>query len=104
MVSSLTMSQELGATVIVVNMPLRQDNLELMPPGFYELFKRTLKAECKNSGVSFLDLANNFSPDDFEDGVHLNAHGGWKLINYLIPVICDAMQKEKPKIKEPFTK
>lgn len=71
--------------VMLANMPLTADNLRLMPPGFYEEYRRTVKAIAASYNVQLLDLQGDRRYTDvcFYDTVHLNGQGGEQLLQTL---------------------
>lgn len=80
--------RERNIRLIVVNMPLPQQNLALLPIGLYREFRNTLKQTVADAQCSFIDLSQGqFEESDFIDEVHLGAAGGIKLIRYLAPAI-----------------
>jgi hypothetical protein len=62
--------------LIVVNMPLTHENLSLLPDGFYDDFKRVVKASISGNAV-YVDLNEKLSwPKSlYSDSVHLNDQG-----------------------------
>lgn len=66
-----------GIRVVLVNMPLTADNLELMPDGLYDRYKKTLQALVKRHSCELLDLQRRMAlnNDLFYDTVHLNSRG-----------------------------
>ncbi|MBX9696160.1 MAG: hypothetical protein K2Z81_27475, partial [Cyanobacteria bacterium] len=74
-----------GATLQVVNMPVRRCNNELLPPGLYARYLRDLAAAGKRAGFKFVDLCqfDAYEQTDFRDSVHLNGYGGIKFANRL---------------------
>jgi hypothetical protein len=70
-------------------MPLTQDNLALLPPGFYDNFCSLIENTAKEHNVSFIDLAhsNQFNKSDFWDTSHLDQDGGKKVISAIMPAL-----------------
>jgi hypothetical protein len=76
----LAYNSSLGIETIIVNMPLTESNMKLMPKGSYDKYKAMLVA-LKNRGVSVLDLNDSsFDLSCFRDTVHMNGRGGAKLL------------------------
>ncbi|HEY9718816.1 MAG TPA: DUF1574 family protein, partial [Trichormus sp.] len=79
---------------IVVNAPLTQQNIKLLPPGLYAQYCERLRDIVSDKHASCLDLSNStgYTMKDFSDGVHLNAFGARKLVNQLLPEMAQAVQ------------
>jgi hypothetical protein len=69
--------------LILVNMPISQANLRLLPKGGYIQYLQTLKEFAMLHNVAFSELNNfeRYSQPDFHDSVHLNAFGGQKFFD-----------------------
>ena len=78
-----------GIKVLVVGMPLTEENRLLLSSGFWQGFRGRLAEECQRSGAQYLDLsaAPDFSSGDFCDTVHLNADGGTRLAAHISQAI-----------------
>ncbi len=73
-----------GIQVLLVNMPLTQANLDLMPPGLYDKYLHSVKAIASENSVPLLDLsADKFDKRCFYDTVHLNEIGAKALLERL---------------------
>lgn len=83
----LRIAKERGIFVILVNMPLREDNLQAMDPGFYSLYQKDMRSIAIKYGDGYINMmdAGNFSSSDFIDQVHLNGRGACKFIDLLAP-------------------
>lgn len=81
----LKFCHERGTAVYLVNMPLTQDNVGLMPPGFYDNYKRRIASLAQNFGAVVVDMHDpaTFSKDLFADSVHMNGAGGVKFFQVL---------------------
>lgn len=79
----LKFAQERGVKVILVNMPLRRDNLTAMIPNFLELYKSDIANHAAKYGARVVDLLDGetFPDSDFCDTVHLTGHGAVKFVN-----------------------
>lgn len=69
----LALCQERKVNLMVVNMPLSQDNITVLPKGFYQQYLARAEQLCNQYGVEFVDLnqgqwTNN---SNFVDSVHL---------------------------------
>jgi hypothetical protein len=66
-----------GIKLVVVNMPLTQANLNLLPIGFYNEFKTTVSSLVIGKAV-FIDMDNKakWPINYYSDSVHLNDKGG----------------------------
>jgi len=69
--------------VLVVNMPLTQANIKLMPTGYYEKYLAVTASACTEYGANWLDLnrRGGFPADDFRDTAHMNSAGGKRLLD-----------------------
>lgn len=74
----LSRAKQAGVSVILVNMPLTEDNLSIMPANFYTSYleKVTTLAERYQARVLDLNKAQLFPRSYFADSVHLNMRGG----------------------------
>lgn len=80
--AALREARERGAKVLVVNMPLTQSNLRLLPPGVYQRYLKAVQESAQLYDARFLDLndGKSFAPADFCDPVHLNGNGARKFM------------------------
>lgn len=69
--------------VLVVGMPTRPENRNLLPPIFWSNYRATLQGLCESNSAYFVDISgcNDFEKSDFVDTVHMNASGGAKLLD-----------------------
>jgi hypothetical protein len=69
----LRYTRERDIQLLVVNMPLSQDNMKIMPDRFYQSYLKRTAALCLKHGVEFSDLNNGKWRDNqnFVDSVHL---------------------------------
>lgn len=69
--------QQNHVSFYLINMPITQNNMKLMPPGFYSTYLADLQQVCSESRAIFIDLndANHFPQALFSDSVHLNGMG-----------------------------
>ncbi len=95
-----------GVRVLVVGMPLTQQNREILPGDFWQEFRGRILLSCGSAGADWLDLSDSpdFSVDDFVDTVHLNADGGVKLAKEIAarisasPELAAALYKRLPAV------
>jgi hypothetical protein len=86
--SLLHEAQTENLRVLVVNMPLRKDNLALLPSGVYEKYRTAVSSISTEEHQTFLDLNDDrFMNNDFWDPVHLNGYGGVKFMDYVVDTI-----------------
>ena len=78
----LTSAKQRNVQVILVNMPLRQDNLKAMMPGFYDLYRKDLQTTARQYGAHYVDMfdAQRYKFEDFTDTVHLTSRACGKFI------------------------
>jgi hypothetical protein len=83
---TLSLTNEDGTRVLIVNMPLTAANMALMPPGYYQKYMDTLHATCARYQCSTLDLNDDktFALSDFRDTAHMNSAGGKKLLDAIV--------------------
>lgn len=87
----LDLSRDRGMRVLLIDMPMTEPYLRLLPDGFESLYHRRLDQVCRSRGALMLRASDvNFSDGDFADGVHLNATGGKKLVSKLVQVMASA--------------
>lgn len=79
--------------VVLVNMPLTQDNIKLMPGSFYSDYLASVKNLSAESGAVLLDLNRSelFPQKYFSDSVHLNRRGG----AHFMTVLADALKADE---------
>ncbi len=85
----LRFAQEKGVNVILVNMPLREDNLTAMMPNYYELYKSDVAKHAAKYHARVVDLFDSkaFTDSDFIDTVHLTGHAAIKLVDKLADAV-----------------
>ena len=81
----LQQQKDLGVKVVLVNMPLTQKNMNLLPAGLYDKYLFTVKQSAANYGAIVVDFNHDphFSVSDFFDAVHLNGLGSEKLLKLI---------------------
>jgi hypothetical protein len=74
----LKLTKDRGIKVVLVNMPITNENLKLLPPGVYDNYLNQVKHAATTSSASFIDLNKQgiFPAAEFADTVHLNGRGG----------------------------
>lgn len=77
----LRLNQEAGTRVVLLNMPLTNENMALMPKGVYDYYLSEIKRVADAYHADLFDFNNGvfFSRKEFADTVHLNGLGGEKL-------------------------
>lgn len=80
-----------GVGVTIVNMPITEDNMNLMVPKFYKGYLNDVKEIARSRGAEFIDFNKPelFSTAHFKDTVHLNGYGGKRFVELL----CRAMKQ-----------
>ncbi len=75
--------------LVLVQMPITQENVQILKPALYDKYKADLARVCANNKISLLDLCkfDQYSKDDYRDTVHLNGFGGKKFVNNLVAAI-----------------
>lgn len=75
--------------VVIVNIPVSEENHTLMPPGMYEKFKERVSQLAAKHSIEFVDPSDQMklSKTDFYDSVHMNASGGRKLLDQFAAAI-----------------
>lgn len=68
--------------VVVINMPLTENNMMLMPRGMYQKYFDAMNIRAHQDELVFADLndRNKFQLSDFQDTAHMNGVGGAKLM------------------------
>jgi hypothetical protein len=71
--------------LVVVNMPIRKCNLDLLDPGIHSKYIADVSRVSTEYGALFLDLCkvDEYSKRDYRDSVHLNGFGGRKFLDRL---------------------
>jgi len=74
----LKLADNQGIKVILVNMPLTKENVDLMPPNFYDNYMKIVERLAVTNKAQFLDLNDHqlFPKKYFGDTAHLNVPGG----------------------------
>jgi hypothetical protein len=75
--------------VLIVNMPLTEQNLALMPEGYYNRYLAMLERTAREKCCPFLNLndRSTFTRADFYDTSHMNSAGGKKLLDQIAGAI-----------------
>ncbi len=83
--------------LIVVNMPLTERNLKILPADFRALYEKTIAGICNparaDNNLTYVNLRNDkrFVLNDFRDTAHMRSTGGKKLADLLAPVVIDKL-------------
>ena|GEM_PF-628573 len=82
--------------LIVVNMPLSERNLAVLPADFRAEYEKSVADICReaqrdNDNFAYVDLRNDkrFELSDFRDTVHMRSTGGKKLADLLAPLVIE---------------
>jgi hypothetical protein len=88
----LQYAQDQGIKVVVVKMPLRADNFQMMVPNFYHLYETDVATIARRHGADLVDGAEvaSFNDADFTDTVHLTGTGASKLVEGIAPYVSQA--------------
>lgn len=80
-----------GIEVVLVNMPVTEDNLKLMAPASYDAYKNNVTAIAEKYQGRFIDLQDSkkFDVSLFCDSAHMTGLGGVKFFNELAGKITD---------------
>jgi hypothetical protein len=84
--------------LVIVNMPLTERNLSVLPQDFRNKYEETIKSICgthQDSNLTFIDLRQDgrFLPGDFRDTVHMRSTGGKKLADMIAPIVVAKMAR-----------
>lgn len=81
----MTTARERDVQMVLVAMPITDLNRNLLEPGTWQSYRRTLKVLAQSKGATFIDMgdAREFSLTDFMDTVHLHSGGGMKMLDKL---------------------
>ena len=80
----LALGQKRGIQIVLVNMPLTQENIELMPEGLYKRYLTSIADLAIQYQCQLIDLQKDgYRDSDFYDTVHLNAQGGRRFVSHL---------------------
>ncbi|MDX2108425.1 MAG: hypothetical protein SFY67_18675 [Candidatus Melainabacteria bacterium] len=86
----LTYCNEQNIKVVVVGMPNMWPNREILPKEFWTTFKAYVGETCNKYGAVFVDHLDDdklFVTNDYIDCVHMNQHGGKKLLTSVADTI-----------------
>lgn len=86
----LTYCNEQNIKVVVVGMPNMWPNREILPKDFWTTFKAYVGETCNKYGAVFVDHLDDdklFVTNDYIDCVHMNQHGGKKLLTSVADTI-----------------
>ena len=87
----LELANERHIRVLLVNMPLTQDNLKLIPAGKYQTYLDAVKKAAAAHDAAFVDYndGKTFSREFFNDPVHLNGYGSQRFFR----LVADELKK-----------
>ena len=77
--------------VVFVNMPLTEDNIKLMPPGAYDMYKKDVTSLATKYQKQFIDLQDSKTYDKslYCDTAHMTGKGGLKFFSQLADKLTD---------------
>ena len=77
----LDLTKQRHIPLVLMNMPLTDLNMQLMPAGLYDRYLQAVRQLASSHNVPLIDLQNDdhYPEELFYDTVHLNAKGGVKL-------------------------
>ena len=83
--------EQRGIEVVLVNMPLTADNLKLLTPGAYALYKQKVCALSEKYHGRFIDMQDTkrFDKSLYCDTAHMNGAGGVKFFETLAERLTD---------------
>ena len=89
----LNVCRQRGIKVVLVNMPLSSTNRSLLPPGFYDSYRKSVAGIAAGPSVTFVDLGDSqdFQDIDFWDTASLNFLGGRKLLTDTLKPVEDQL-------------
>lgn len=92
--------KENNISLVLVNMPLTNDNMKLLKPEYYDFYLDRMHSFSKGNDAEFIDMNGHsaFVKADFHDGVHMNARGGIKFVKLLTHELAN-----NPKINNALT-
>lgn len=92
----LRFTTEQHISVVLVNMPLTQDNLKLLPAGAYDGYLNSVQALATKYGAQMLDFDKPglFASTEFADTVHLNGLGGKRFFEMISEQLAPNVQKQ----------
>lgn len=85
----ISLCKEEKIKLVMVQMPITQDNVQILKPAVYAKYKADLTAACADNNIPFLDLCQfqQYTREDYRDTVHLNGFGGKKFVDNLVAAI-----------------
>ncbi len=81
--------QKENVKLVLVQMPITQENVQILKPAVYSKYKADLAKVCVDKKISLLDLCKfeQYNKNDYRDTVHLNGFGGKKFVDNLVAAI-----------------
>ena len=91
--SLVLVTKKRNIELLFVNMPLTQQNHDLMPAALYPNYIQSVRKVAASSRVPFIDLQNDrqFNETCFYDTVHLNSTGGDRLSSIFSKMISSTL-------------
>lgn len=99
----LEMCHKRHVPILVVNMPISEANVAIMPPQLYQYYMLETQRLCRENSVEFEDLnkAPLNQPSNFLETVHLNPQGSTIFFNELAKVVGASAVAESLSDKNP---
>jgi hypothetical protein len=81
----LSFCEKESIPILLVNMPITQENIRILPGGIYHRYISDIQTLSTQYRARFVDmnLANTFVHSDFADSVHVNGAGAIKFLEQL---------------------
>lgn len=86
----LAVARQNNVRVVLVNMPLTQQNISMLEPAARATYERNISSLANQYGALFLDANKTevaYTEADFEDSCHLNGPGGKKFFDSLSQLV-----------------
>lgn len=85
----LSLAQERQIPLLLVNMPITDENIALLPNERWQGYKKQLHDLATSYGATFFDPkeSENYLTSDFEDSCHMDTKAGFKFYNQLVESI-----------------
>ena len=104
MKSIIAFCRSKSVPLIVVNMPLTERNLKILPANFLALYEKTITDICstaaRDGSLAFINLrhSDHFVLSDFRDTAHMRSTGGKKLADILAPIVIGKLTAEGTRV------
>lgn len=87
----LNTASDRNIQLVVVNMPITNLNVDMLPSGVYADYLEMVKTMTESKGFRFADLQddNRFPGHFYYDTVHMNSRGGKELVHAIVEILSD---------------